>query len=134
MERIIGRVNITFGWSWLFLGLLLAMWIGLYAFTPGWLGGYASLSRRFLRLAHISFIALPLFNILYGLLIDSLAVSVKVKKIGSYLMITAAVFMPLLCMLSIASVFFQLFFFIPALSFTGAVLIMAFGQLKRAER
>ena len=62
MGETIGRLNVRFGWCWLFLGVLQAMIIGLFAFSPDWLGGYTSLTRRFLRLSHISFIALPLFK------------------------------------------------------------------------
>ena len=131
MTGTIGRRNITFGWTWMFLGILVAAGIGLYAFTPDWLGGYASLQRRFLRLGHISFIALPLINIIYGLLIDTARLSDRLKKTGSALMIIAATFMPLINFLCIVNVFFQNFFFIPALSFAGAVALMMVGQVKR---
>lgn len=133
MDKSIGRINIKFGWCWLFIGLLEAMWIGLYAFTPGWLGGYTSLARRFLRLSHIAFMALPLANVLYGLCIDSAELSDRIKKIGSYSMIIAAIFMPAICLLSMSNSFFQSLFFIPALSFTCGVFIMAFGYVKKAD-
>ena len=133
MTGTIGRRNITFGWIWMFLGILVAAGIGLFAFTPDWLGGYASLERRFLRLGHISFIALPLINIIYGQYIDDVQLSDRQKKTGSALMIIAAVFMPLINFLCIAHSFFENFFFIPTLSFAGAIILMALGQVKRSH-
>ncbi len=117
----------------MFLGILVAAGIGLFAFTPDWLGGYASLERRFLRLGHISFIALPLINIIYGQLIDNTQLSDRQKKTGSSLMIIAAVSMPLINFLCIANGFFENFFFSPTLSFAGAIILMALGQVKRSR-
>lgn len=133
MDKRIGRINIRFGWCWLFAGLLEGMWLGLYAFKGDWLGGYASLTRRFLRLSHIAFMALALTNILYGLCLDSVKLSERVKRTGSYAMITAAVSMPAVCILSVFNSFFQSLFFIPALSFACGVFTMALGQIKKAD-
>jgi hypothetical protein len=36
-------------------------------FQPGWLGGYGSLERRLLRLAHVAFVALGLLNVVVGI-------------------------------------------------------------------
>jgi hypothetical protein len=130
----IGKINIAFGWCWLFVGIVMAMLMGMYAFNADWLGGYTSLPRRFLRLSHISFMALSLANVIYGLSLESANLTDKLKKIGSYLMIVAAVFMPLICLLSIYRSLFRAFFCIPALSFAAAVFIMAMGQLKRSDQ
>ena len=97
------------------------------------LGGYSSLTRRFLRLAHIAFMALSVINVVYGLCIDSINLSTKIKTLGSYAMIIAAIFMPTICLLSAYNNFFQVFFFIPALSFTCAVFIMALGQIRKGS-
>lgn len=129
-----GKVNIAFGWCWLFVGILAAMAMGLYAFKVHWLGGYTSLPRRFLRLSHISSMALSLTNIIYGFSLDSANLSVGLKKIGSYLMIMAAICMPLICLLCMWKSIFQSLFFIPALSFAIAVLVMAAGQLKIGDK
>lgn len=129
-----GSINIKFGWVWLFLGILLAMILGLYAFQSDWLGGYTSLTRRFIRLGHIAFIATALVNILYGLSIDTIKLSHRIKSIGSYSMIIAALTMPTICILAAINQFFQTIFFIPALAFVLAIFIMALGQLKRTEQ
>lgn len=130
-DKAIGNLNIKFGWGWLFLAILLAMGMGLFSFTPDWLGGYTALPRRFLRLAHISFMALSLTNVLYGLCIDRVSLPITAKKIGSYCMVLAAVLMPFTCLLSMFDSFFQKLFFIPALSCAAAIFIMAWGQLKK---
>lgn len=134
MEKNLGPINIKFGWIWLFLGILLAMILGLYAFQSDWLGGYTSLTRRFIRLGHIAFIATALVNILYGLSIDTIKLPHRIKTIGSYSMIIAAVTMPTICILAAINQFFQTIFFIPALAFALAIFIMALGQLKRTEQ
>ena len=134
MEDNIGATNVIFGWVWLFVGVLFAIWMGLYAFEPDWLGGYTSLSRRLLRLSHIAFIALSLTNILYGLFIDTVQLNGSLKKIGAFSLIVASIFMPAVCLLSILDRFFQFFFFIPALSFACGIFVMAFGQIKRLKR
>lgn len=131
MDKKIGKTNVTFGWCWLFIGILEAIWIGLFAFQEEWLGGYTTLARRFLRLSHIAIMALSLTNILYGLCIDSITLPLKVKKTGSFAMIIAAIFMPSLCLLSIVNKIFQSFFFIPAVSFAIAIFIIALGQFNR---
>jgi hypothetical protein len=127
----IGKTNIKFGWAWLFIAILTGMVIGLFAFGPDWLDGYASLTRRFLRLAHISFMALSLTNVLYGLTLDGANLPVKFKKMGSYSMITAAILMPTICLLSAWKAAFQVLFFMPASAFAIAVLLIALGYFRR---
>jgi hypothetical protein len=67
----------------------------------------------------------------YGSFIDGAQVNDQWKRTGSFLMIIAAVFMPLINFLCIKSAFFQNFFFIPTLSFAGALTIMTIGQMRR---
>lgn len=129
----IGKINVVFGWCWLFLGILGAMWIGLHAFTPDWLGGYASLSRRLLRLGHIAFMALSLTNVLYGFCLDSVYLPVRLKRTGSLAMIITAVGMPLSCLVSMLDISFRFIFSVPVISFCVSVLIMIIGQIKSVQ-
>ena len=131
MNSQIGKRNITFGWSWMFIGVLSAMILGIFAFQEGWIGGYGSLPRRFIRLGHVAFMALSIINVLYGLCIDSIGLTDKAKEVGSYTIIVAAVFMPTISILSAVIPFIQNFYFIPAISFLISVSIMAYGQLKK---
>jgi hypothetical protein len=101
---ISGQINILFGWAWMCVGFVSGMILGLRADKGNWLGGYASLTRRYLRLAHVAFIALSIINILYGKELESLSLSNNIKNIGSALMILGAVGIPLAC---ISAAFFR---------------------------
>jgi hypothetical protein len=101
---ISGQINILFGWAWMCVGFVSGMILGLRADKGNWLGGYASLTRRYLRLAHVAFIALSIINILYGQELESLSLSNNIKNIGSALMIFGAVGIPLAC---ISAAFFR---------------------------
>jgi len=94
---ISGQINILFGWAWMCLGFVAGMVLGLRAEGENWLGGYASVTRRYLRLAHVAFIALSIINILYGKELASSALPAQLKNAGSYLMIFGAVGVPLAC-------------------------------------
>jgi len=130
MGNKIGKLNIKFGWVWLLVGIFEAAFIGMFAFQEGWLGGYVSLTRRLVRLSHIAFMALSILNIIYGLCLEQLDFSLRLKKIGSYSMILAAIFMPTICLLSAINSFFQALFFLPVVFFLIAAIIMVIAQLR----
>ena len=92
-----GEVNILFGWAWMCVGFLSGMILGLRAEGEQWLGGYASLTRRYLRLAHVAFVALSIINILYGKELGTIDLPNHFKNIGSALMIFGAAGVPLAC-------------------------------------
>ena len=74
----IGKKNISFGWIWMLLGIILGAILGMWSFNgpfPSPLGDYTSLPRRLIRLSHIAFIALSIINILYGYEIDKIRLS-----------------------------------------------------------
>ncbi|MFC1703847.1 hypothetical protein ACFL1E_03560 [Candidatus Omnitrophota bacterium] len=131
MAKESGNVNIAFGWIWLLIGIIEAAWMGMHAFKPEWLGGYASLTRRFLRLSHIATMALAMVNIIYGLCLPLTHLSRVPKLMGSHAMIAAAVTMPLLCLLCVYRPGFQSLFFLPVVFFLTAVVIMVIGQLRK---
>ena len=93
----VGDANVIFGWVWMCLGFVFGMILGLRAEGENWLGGYASVTRRYLRLGHVAFIALSIINILYGKELASVDLSDNMKNIGSYLMIFGAVGVPITC-------------------------------------
>ena len=92
-----GDANVIFGWVWMCLGFILGMTMGIWAEGKGWLGGYGSVTRRYLRLGHIAFIALSIINILYGKELALVDLSDNMKNIGSFLMIFGAVGVPVTC-------------------------------------
>ena len=122
-----GQINVLFGWCWLGIGLVFGLIMGLRAEGENWLGGYASLKRRYLRLAHVAFIALSTINILFGKELASIALSGSVKDIGSALMIFGAAGVPITC---ISAAFFRkikYFLPLPASAVLVGVVIIVVG-------
>ena len=84
------RLNLVVGWTGLFLGLVVALWIGTWAFNgpfapPTGFENYDSLSRRFLRLAHIAAVMLGVLNILFARELPKLELSQRWRSVASYL-------------------------------------------------
>ncbi len=126
---ISGEINILFGWAWMCLGFIFGMTLGMWAEGETWLGGYASITRRYLRLGHVAFIALSVINILYGKELGAVALPIHIKNIGSYLMISGAAGVPLAC---VSAAFFRktrYFLPLPALAVLIGTAILVIGML-----
>ena len=126
---ISGQINIIFGWAWMCIGFVSGMTLGMWAEGEKWLGGYASITRRYLRLAHVAFIALSVINILYGKELGSPDIPAYVKSIGSPLMIFGAAGVPLAC---ISAAFFRkarYFLPLPALAVLIGTAILVIGMI-----
>ncbi len=95
----LGRRNRLFGWCLFLAGIVYGMGLGTFVFdgplaAPELVADYASLPRRMIRFAHIACMALGVVNVLYGLEIDRLAVSARLRRVGSSAMIAAGTLMP----------------------------------------
>ena len=126
---IYGQINIIFGWAWMCVGLILGLITGMRAEGEQWLGGYASLTRRYLRLGHVAFIALSIINILYGREMGSAGIPLYVRSIGSPLMIFGAAGVPLTC---ISAAFFRkakYFLPLPALAVLVGTGMLVIGMI-----
>lgn len=126
---IVGQINILFGWAWMCLGFVFGMILGMWAEGEKWLGGYTSLTRRYLRLAHVAFIALSIINILYGKELGVIDLPIPVKNIGSYLMIFGAAGVPLTC---ISAAFFRKTRYLlplPAVAVLAGTSILVIGMI-----
>ena len=102
MEKhgLIGARNIKAGLALLALSLVGGLAMSLYAFVPmirvpEGLIRYDDLPRRLFRLAHIAAVMLPLLNVIFGLLLDRLRLSVGWKELTSFLLLAGAVGLPL---------------------------------------
>jgi len=129
-----GELNVTFGWLWINGGIISGMIMGLWSFAgplkcPPGMEEYSSLRRRFIRLGHVAFIALPILNILLGRELDSMNISDLLKYTASYAMIFTAVGMPLGCFVAAFKNSFKYFLILPATSFFVVTLIMGWGVL-----
>jgi len=122
-----GQVNILFGWAWMCVGFLSGMILGLRAEGEQWLGGYASLTRRYLRLAHVAFVALSIINILYGKELGTIDLPNHFKNIGSALMIFGAAGVPLACISAAFLRKTKYFMPVPATAVLIGVIILLIG-------
>lgn len=60
-------MSVAIGWWLISVGFLTGAVFGLLAQSENWLGGYASRTRRLLRLGHIALIALGALNVVWPL-------------------------------------------------------------------
>ena len=131
MEINIGKKNISFGWVWILVGILVGAILGMWSFNgpfPSPVGDYTSLPRRMLRLAHIAFIALAIINILYGYEIDKLKIKGRIKRLGSLLIIFGAILMPIILIISAFYEPFKYLTIIPTTLIIISLIIIIYGR------
>jgi hypothetical protein len=114
--------NLYAAWIGFLLGCVAGAIPGLFFHREGWLGGYASWSRRMVRLAHIAFFGIGFLNLAFALTSRSLSLESSLV-VPSTLLIIGALTMPLVCYLSIWKISFRHLFFIPVLSITLGIVI-----------
>ncbi len=131
-----GRLNIAAGAIGLLIGACGGMALGLtfdqYAAKDGY--HVLSLIRFYFREGHSHGMPFSLYNILFGLLVDRLALSDKMKKTGSILAVCAFI-LPLGLFgkaLSGASPNFPPFGILGAFALMGSLIIILMG-IKKAE-
>lgn len=90
-----GEENIAFGLAWICVGLIAGAPLALGFLRATWLGGYSSLERRLLRLAHVACIMLGLLNVVFGMLVRDLPAQDAPARIVQQSLIAGAVLMPL---------------------------------------
>lgn len=135
MEISIGRRNITFGWIWILVGIVIGAFMGMWSFNGPMLspvGDYSSLPRRMLRLSHIAFIALAMINILYGYGIDKIRVNDRLKNLGSKSMIYGSALMPVLLFIAVFYEPIKYLTFIPSCMVITAVVVMVWERKQKS--
>lgn len=102
--------NEILGWFSILAGVLLGSYMGIKFQREDWLGGYFSLSRRMVRLAHIALVALGMLNILFAQSLESLKLSPPLETVASWTLMAAAFLMPASCIcISLGSRRFEIF-------------------------
>ena len=109
----VGDLNKKFGWIWLLVLLPLSLILGMQTF----------LNRPF----HAHGGLLAFLNIFYGLSIDAVPISDKIKRIGSVLAILGTI----LVTIGFYSPQVESLPFFGGPLILGAIVIMAYGQLKK---
>ncbi len=124
-------INEPFGWLWALAGFVSGAVFGLRFQREEWLGGYASRRRRLLRLGHISFIGLGIFNILFAHSVERLRLDASWVTAASWSLIIGAATMPLCCGLTAWKRRAQPAFAIPVASLLLGGTIVVAGMLRR---
>ncbi len=117
------RFNLLVGWISMVAGALSGAFVGLHFYKENWMGGYASLRRRMIRLGHISFFGIGILNVLFAL--SLVTIPSPYSRIGSIGFATAAVTMPACCFLTAWRPRFRQLFPIPV----AAVLVGLSGLI-----
>ncbi len=123
-------VNETFGWIWILTGVLAGLVLGLRFHQDDWLGGYATLRRRLVRLGHISFVGLGILNILFAHSAARMALDPAGLRIASIAFLVGGMSMPACCALMAWRRGLQPLFAVPVVSLLGALGVVVRGLLR----
>ena len=123
-------LNETFGWIWILLGLLVGLGLGLKFHREGWWGGYVSLRRRLIRLAHVSLVALGFLNVLFALSAARLRLEPAALSIASWALLAGGASMPVCCGLAAWKPGLRQLFALPVLSLLLGVGLSVVGTLR----
>src|SRR5438132_4014557 len=93
------RFNLMIGWIAMVAGATSGATIGLFFHRDEWMGGYASLRRRMIRLGHIAFFGLGIINVLFALSVTAVPVPPLCAGIASAGFRVSLVPMPASCFL-----------------------------------
>lgn len=115
------RFNLTVGWTGMLAGALSGALIGLFFHRESWMGGYASLRRRMLRLGHIAFFGLGILNVLFALTLRVMPVPPVHGRAASIGFAASVVLMPLCCFLTAWKPGFRHLFPIPVAAVVAGV-------------
>lgn len=94
------RRNRTVAWLSLVLGVASGLLLGLWSFggpvdVPVWLGDYDSVSRRLVRLCHISFFGLGVLNLLVAHELPRCSLQIEAKQTALIAMNVGNILLPL---------------------------------------
>ena len=120
--------NVYAAWIGFLAGCLAGVVAGLFFHDDNFLGGYSSWQRRLIRLAHVSFFGIGLFNLAFALTARALGIESGLNVV-SVLLVIGAVSMPLVSYLAAYRKPFRQLFFIPVLSVTGGITLFLWKVL-----
>ena len=115
-------LNFYAAWIGILFGFIAGAILGLFFHNENWMGGYSSWRRRMARLGHISFFGIALINLIYSLSLTVFNVQISTPY-PSYLFITGAITMPLVCFLAAYNKKFRHLFPVPVLCLVAGTLV-----------
>lgn len=118
-------LQLRLGWMLILAGLLSGLFLGTGFHREEFLGGYASLRRRLVRLGHIALVVLGALNVLWFLSSAELGA----PGIAGTLFMAGSIAMPLTCFLVAWRAPLRLLFALPALLLIVSVAQLVFGGL-----
>jgi hypothetical protein len=110
------RINLLAGWISMIAGATSGAVIGLFFHKEGWMGGYASLRRRMIRLGHIAFFGLGIINVLFALSASVAPIPPTYAGYASAGFCVSLVTMPACCFMTAWRTGFRYLFPIPVLA------------------
>jgi hypothetical protein len=110
------RFNLLVGWISMVAGATSGATIGLFFHKENWMGGYASLRRRMVRLGHIAFFGIGILNVLFALSLLAVPIPPPWSRLASIGFVVAVVTMPACCFLTAWKPAFRHLFPIPVLA------------------
>lgn len=91
------QIHLVAGWTGMLGGVISGAGIGLFFHRERWLGGYAALARRLIRLGHIAFFGLGFLNLFFAMSIAQAPIAPALANVASKALIAGAIAMPLCC-------------------------------------
>jgi hypothetical protein len=110
------RINLLAGWISMIAGATSGAVIGLFFHKEGWMGGYASLRRRMIRLGHIAFFGLGIVNVLFAISVIAVPIPAAYASFASAGFVVALVTMPACCFITAWRMGFHYLFVVPVLA------------------
>ncbi|PYQ48677.1 MAG: hypothetical protein DMF59_15320 [Acidobacteria bacterium] len=107
------RLNLMAGWISMVAGATSGATIGLFFHKEQWMGGYASLRRRMIRLGHIAFFGLGIINVLFALSLAAIPIPARFAGFASAGFVVSLVTMPVSCFMTAWRTGFRYLFPIP---------------------
>ena len=123
------RFNLLVGWASMVAGTLSGAAIGLFFHRESWMGGYASLRRRMIRLGHIAFFGLGILNVLFALSVAAAAPAAPYNRFAAVSFAVAVVTMPACCFLTAWRPAMKVLFPIPVAAVLGGLAGLLRGLL-----
>ncbi len=124
------HLHIMIGWGNMLLGAVSGAAMGLFFHRDDWVGGYGSFRRRMLRLGHIAFFGLGFMNLLFGLTLQFTTLPDLYLRIASLGLVSGALTMPLICLLTAWHKTLRHLFALPVLCIFAGIVPVLLGGLK----